>query len=66
VTQAVGIPVVVNGGAASIRHLVDAVRVGGASAVAAGSMFVFHGRNQAVLINYPEPNVLRDELFLEL
>jgi cyclase len=66
VTQAVGIPVVVNGGAASVRDLVDAVRVGGASAVAAGSMFVFHGRNRAVLINYPEPNVLREELFQEL
>jgi cyclase len=58
--------VVVNGGASSVRDLVDAVRVGGASAVAAGSMFVFHGRNRAVLINYPEPNVLREELFQEL
>jgi cyclase len=29
------------------------VQEGGASAVAAGSLFVFHGRHRAVLINYP-------------
>jgi cyclase len=27
---------------------------GGASAVAAGSFFVFHGKHRAVLITYPE------------
>jgi cyclase len=29
------------------------VKKGGASAVAAGSMFVFHGKHRAVLITYP-------------
>jgi imidazole glycerol-phosphate synthase subunit HisF len=47
-------PVIASGGAGSIDHLIAAVRDGGASAVAAGSMFVFHGRHKAVLINYPK------------
>jgi cyclase len=27
--------------------------------VAAGSLFVFHGKHRAVLINYPEPETLK-------
>lgn len=48
------VPVVVCGGAGSIEHLRQAVHEGGASAVAAGSLFVFHGKHRAVLINYPK------------
>lgn len=47
------VPVVVCGGAGNIEHMTEAVFEGGASAVAAGSMFVFHGKHRAVLINYP-------------
>ncbi|MFN4081708.1 MAG: AglZ/HisF2 family acetamidino modification protein [Saprospiraceae bacterium] len=54
VTQMVNVPVVACGGAGSIEHLAQAIREGGASAVAAGSMFVFHGKHRAVLINYPK------------
>jgi len=54
VVQQVKVPVVACGGAGCIDHLVAAVHEGGASAVAAGSMFVFHGRRRAVLINYPQ------------
>lgn len=50
----VPIPVVICGGAGSVEHLRQAVNEGGASAVAAGSMFVFHGKHRAVLINYPK------------
>ena len=53
VSAAVSIPVVACGGAADIRDLVKAVHKGGASAVSAGSMFVFQGRHRAVLINVP-------------
>jgi imidazole glycerol-phosphate synthase subunit HisF len=53
VTSAVGIPVVACGGAGRIEHLGEAVREGGASAVAAGSIFVFQGPHRAVLISYP-------------
>lgn len=48
------VPVVVCGGAGTMEHLRQAVHEGGASAVAAGSMFVFHGKHRAVLINYPK------------
>ncbi|PWF22171.1 AglZ/HisF2 family acetamidino modification protein [Corticimicrobacter populi] len=54
VTQKVNTPVVACGGAGTEEHLREAVREGGASAVAAGSMFVFHGKHRAVLINYPK------------
>ena len=52
-TAAVNIPVVACGGAGSIEHFRIAINQGGASAVAAGSMFVFYGRHRAVLISYP-------------
>ncbi len=48
------VSVVVCGGAGTLEHLREAVLDGGASAVAAGSMFVFHGKHRAVLINYPK------------
>jgi cyclase len=53
VTGAVQVPVVACGGAGRIEDFALAVRDGGASAVAAGSLFVFHGPHRAVLITYP-------------
>lgn len=53
VSAKVKVPVVACGGAGSIEHMRRAMSEGGASAVAAGSMFVFHGKHRAVLINYP-------------
>src|SRR6185295_3025707 len=58
VTAAVRIPVIALGGASSVKDLSDVVRDGGASAAAAGSLFVFHGRHRAVLITYPDRPVL--------
>ena len=52
------VSVVVCGGAGTMLHLSQAVHEGGASAVAAGSMFVFHGKHRAVLINYPKADEL--------
>ena len=54
VTQNVDVPVIACGGAGTVEHLSQGVHEGGASAVAAGSMFVFHGKHRAVLINYPK------------
>lgn len=54
VAMQVTVPVVACGGAGKIEHLSEAIREGGASAVAAGSLFVFHGKHRAVLINYPK------------
>jgi cyclase len=59
VTSAVSIPVIAAGGAGRLEDLGAAVREGGAAAAAAGSLFVFQGRNRAVLVNYPEPAELR-------
>lgn len=53
VSEAVRIPVVALGGAGNINDLPKAILDGYASAVAAGSLFVFHGARRAVLINYP-------------
>lgn len=52
VADCVDVPVVACGGAGTVEHLSQAIREGGASAVSAGSMFVFHGKHRAVLINY--------------
>lgn len=53
VSSTVGIPIIAAGGAGSLLHLIEAVIIGGASAVAAGSFFVFHGPYRSVLINMP-------------
>ena len=54
----VDVPVIACGGAGSLAHLGEAVKAG-ASAVAAGSLFVFVGRHRAVMINYPSDDALR-------
>ena len=59
VAHAVSIPVIASGGAGNLQHLKQAIQAG-ASAVAAGSMFVFQGKHRAVLISYPSPTELRE------
>ena len=59
VSQAVDVPVIACGGAGNLEHLADATRNGGASAAAAGSIFVFQGPHRAVLITFPEEERLR-------
>lgn len=54
VSDSLSIPLICCGGAGSLNHLADAVNQGGASAVSAGSFFVFHGKHRAVLITYPD------------
>jgi len=54
ISDAVTIPVVALGGAGTFDDFKDAVARSHASAVAAGSMFVFHGPRKAVLVNYPD------------
>lgn len=57
----VSVPVVASGGASDINDFVMAIRAG-ASAVAAGSLFVFQGIHKAVLISYITSNELEFEL----
>lgn len=54
VSHSIPVPVVACGGAGTVEHMRQAVVDAGASAVAAGSMFVFHGKHRAVLISYPK------------
>jgi len=66
VADAVDVPVVACGGAASVDDFLPAVRDGGASAVAASSLFVYRAKGQGVLISYPDEADLRDRLFAKL
>jgi Imidazoleglycerol-phosphate synthase len=58
VSSAVSIPVIACGGAGNIADFGFAVKEAGASAAAAGAMFVFQGPHRAVLINFPSPEEL--------
>ena len=61
VSAAINVPVIACGGAGTLAHLREAIDAG-ASAAAAGSMFVYLGKHRAVMINYPQPAVLREML----
>ncbi|PWR72846.1 AglZ/HisF2 family acetamidino modification protein [Methanospirillum lacunae] len=54
ITDRVRIPVIGLGGAGSYDDIKKVIHDGGASAAAAGSIFVYFGRKKAVLINYPD------------
>ncbi len=58
VSEAVTIPVIASGGAGKLDDFRNAIINGRASAVAAGSFFVFYGSRRAVLINYPRTDEL--------
>ena len=58
VSDVVSVPVIALGGASSIDDFRLALAAG-ASAVAAGSMFVLHGKHRAVLITYPTPSEVK-------
>ena len=53
VSSKINIPLIACGGAWTLNHMEDAVKKSNASAVAAGSLFVFEGKHRAVLITYP-------------
>ncbi len=58
ISKSVTIPVVAAGGAGNFADFKNAVDESYASAVAAGSMFVYHGPRKAVLVNYPNSEQL--------
>ncbi len=55
VSSKVSVPVVASCGAGSLMHLKQAYDAG-AHAMAAGSMFVYHGSRKGILVNYPNRN----------
>ncbi len=57
VASAVGVPLIACGGARDFNNLAAAI-AHGASAAAAGSLFVFQGKLRAVLISYPAQDEL--------
>lgn len=60
VARGVSIPVIACGGAAGLEDFRLAIGDAGASAVAAGSFFVFQSKKRGVLISYPPPEVIAD------
>lgn len=58
VAGAVTVPIIALGGAESVDDLAPALRAG-ASATAAGTLFVMNGKHRAVLISYPTPEQVR-------
>ena len=65
ISGVLSIPLVACGGAARVEDFAAAVSAG-ASAVAAGSMFVFQRPHQAVLISYPGQKELKEKVFSHL
>lgn len=61
VSHAVEIPVIALGGASSVTDFKKAM-LGGASAVSAGSMFVFKRPHRAVLISYPSNKEIQKQI----
>ena len=61
IASEIKIPIVALGGAGSLKDLGDAKKAG-ASAVAAGSLFVFQKAHRAVLITYPTSSELKANL----
>jgi cyclase len=58
ISKKLSVPIVVSGGASSLDDFKKAIDAG-ASATAAGSMFIFKRPHNAVLISYPSPEELK-------
>ena len=61
VSARISVPLIAVGGVGSLAHIREA-KDAGASAIAAGSFFVFQGPHRAVLISYPEYDQLTETL----
>lgn len=59
VQEAVDLPVIAHGGAGSRSDLAQPVLVAGASASAAGQLFLFQALGRGALINYPSRTQIR-------
>lgn len=62
VGAAVGVPVIAHGGAGSVGDFAPAIKAG-ASAVAAGSLFVFAAKGEGMLISYPSQTDLKEQFW---
>ena len=64
IREIVTIPVTVLGGAGNINDIKKVIQKHGIIGVAAGSLFVFKGKYKAVLINYPDRNII-EQIYYE-
>ncbi|MCK5127176.1 MAG: imidazole glycerol phosphate synthase subunit HisF [candidate division Zixibacteria bacterium] len=62
ITSAVTVPVIALGGAGSVEDIEAVVTDAGVSAAAAGSLFVYQGKDLGVLINFPRREELEERL----
>ena len=63
IAQNLEIPVILSGGCDGLSDMLKAVKYGKASAVAAGSYFVYQLPHRAVMINYPKQKDLLEKVF---
>lgn len=63
ITKAVTIPVIANGGAGNINHIISVVKDANVSAVAIGSMVVYQSQGLGVLVNFPDKHLLEKSLY---
>jgi cyclase len=59
INQSVTIPVVALGGAGNLNHLKQVYYDGMANGLAAGSIFIYHGERNGILINYPSKDEVK-------
>jgi cyclase len=57
-----GVPLVACGGACDLNDFKSAIE-NGASAIAAGSLFVYRGKQKGILINYPSQEILKEKVY---
>ena len=62
ITSVVNIPVIANGGAGNVNHIIEGKKTANASALALGSMVVYQKQGMGVLINYPDRKKLEKDL----
>ena len=60
ISTAVKIPIIGLGGAGNLSHLEKAYKYSNCSGLAAGSLFIFHGARDGVLINYPTKEQIKN------
>ena len=65
VSSLVNLPIIACGGASSIDSFLPAVQHG-ASAIAAGSMFIYTGSTRGILINYPKQEDLVSKVYTKI
>jgi len=58
ISNTVNIPVIANGGAGNVNHIMDVINNTKISAVALGSMVLYQGKDLGVLVNFPDKNYI--------